>query len=59
MGFGSLPKRRMTTTPVGHEAHRAEEERRVMSLTTEEIRAILETANFWGKVAWGRKDVGL
>lgn len=27
-------------------------------LTTEEIRAILEAANWWG-VEWGRADVGL
>jgi hypothetical protein len=30
-----------------------------MPLTTEEIRAILETANYWGKVGWGKTDVGL
>lgn len=30
-----------------------------MALTTEEIRAILELANYWGQDAWGRLHVGL
>jgi hypothetical protein len=29
-----------------------------MALTTEEIRAILETANYWQSKGWGREGMG-
>ena len=28
-------------------------------LTTDEIRAILETANYWGQEGWGMENQGL
>jgi hypothetical protein len=30
-----------------------------MPLTVEEIRAILETANYWHKGGWGKVGIGL